>query len=329
MNETAIELFLDELGQNNNINAYIQTGKSEGRELDAIFDIEQTGDIGRAFLKTHNQTRPSFNEVYFSKVPNNLRADIIVGKQIDIIYEASSIMDYIWVKTANRDYGEWRTAQAIVHDVPNSFHMGINPNVEFDMDESFVFQGFPDVFVSTSSPEIDVLLIVDEGYTGGHSGTFIDVVNVGDNTTMRVEGKNYIIDSPQGIEKAYLRATNSPATPEFYLDYMIIHANEVNHVEIIPNQVFGLYPVFELVNSRGGELSFAIGGEISIGPIKLKTSAVMMDLRVKSVGDRHILPTWLGIQKNGLDTELGNNEKHYILPEPGLSLIASLEATIW
>ena len=50
-----------------------------------------------------------------------------------------------------------------VHDVPNSFHMGINPNVEFDMDESFVFQGFPDVFVSTSSPEIDVLLIVDEG----------------------------------------------------------------------------------------------------------------------------------------------------------------------
>ena len=238
-------------------------------------------------------------------------------------------MDYIWVKTANRDYGEWRTAQAIVHDVPNSFHMGINPNVEFDMDESFVFQGFPDVFVSTSSSEIDVLLIVDEGYTGGHSGTFIDVVNVGDNTTMRVEGKNYIIDSPQGIEKAYLRATNSPATPEFYLDYMIIHANEVNHVEIIPNQVFGLYPVFELVNSRGGELSFAIGGEISIGPIKLKTSAVMMDLRVKSVGDRHILPTWLGIQKNGLDTELGNNEKHYILPEPGLSLIASLEATIW
>ena len=69
VNETAIELFLDELGQNNNINAYIQTGKSEGRELDAIFDIEQTGDIGRAFLKTHNQTRPSFNEVYFSKVP--------------------------------------------------------------------------------------------------------------------------------------------------------------------------------------------------------------------------------------------------------------------
>ena len=329
LNETAIELFLDELGQNNNINAYIQTGKSEGRELDAIFDIEQTGDIGRAFLKTHNQTRPSFNEVYFSKVPNNLRADIIVGKQIDIIYEASSIMDYIWVKTANRDYGEWRSAQAIVHDVPNSFHMGINPNIEFDMDQSFVFQGFPDVFVSTSSPEIDVLLIVDEGYTGGHSGTFIDVVNVGDNTTMRVEGTNYIIDSPQGIEKAYLRATNSPATPEFYLDYMIIHANEVNHVEIIPNQIFGLYPVFELANSRGGELSFAIGGEINIGPITLKTSAVMMDLRVKSVGDHHILPTWLGIQKNGLDTELGTNEKHYILPEPGLSLIASLEATIW
>jgi hypothetical protein len=29
-----------------------------------------------------------------------------------------------------------------------------------------------------------------------------------------------------------------------------------------------------------------------------------------------------------MDTELGENEKHYILPEPGTSFIASLEATI-
>ena len=54
----------------------------------------------------------------------------------------------------------------------------------------------------------------------------------------------------------------------------------------------------------------------------------MMDLRVKSVADYHILPTWLGVQKNGMDTELGQDEKHYILPAPGMSLIASLEASI-
>lgn len=327
-NETGIELFLDEVGMNNNIDAFFQTGTSETRELDAIFDIHQTGGIGRSYLRTHNQTRPSINEVYFSEVPKDLRADIIVGKEIDIIYKADSQMDYIWVKTANRDYGKWRAAQAIVHDVPESFHMGINPNYEFDMDQAFIFQGFPDVFVTTSSPQIDILLKVDEGYTGGHSGTLMDITNVGDNTTMRLEGINYIIDSPEGIEKAYMQVTNSPATPEFYLDYMVIYANDVNHVEIKPNQIFGLYPVFELVNTDGGELSFAIGGDLKLGPIKLKTSAVLMDLRVKSVGGHHILPTWLGVQKNGMDTELGENEKHYILPEPGTSFIASLEATI-
>jgi len=327
-NETGIELFLDEVGKNNNIDAYFETGKSETRELDAIFDIHQTSGIGRSYMKTHNQTRPSINEVYFSEVPKDLRADIIVGKEIDIIYNADGPMEYIWVKTANRDYGSWKAAQAIVHDVPESFHMGINPNYEFDMDKAFVFQGFPDVFVTTSSPEIDVLLKVDEGYTGGHSGTLMDVINVGDNTTMRLEGINYVIDSPQGIERAYLQATNSPATPEFYLDYMVVYANDVKHVEIKPSQIFGLYPVFELENAHGGELSFAIGGELKLGPMKLKTSAVLMDLRVKSVGGHHILPTWLGVQKNGIDTELGENEKHYILPEPGTSFIASLEATI-
>ena len=328
VNETAIELFLDDIGDNNNINAYFQTGKSEGRDLDAIFDIHHTGGIGSSYLRTHNQTRPSFNEIYFSKIPKDLRADLIVGKEIDIIYEAEGTLDYIWVKTANKDYGQWRSAQAIVHDVPESFHMGIDPNYEFDMDLAFAFQGFPNLFVTTSSSEIDILLMVDEGYTGGHSGTFMDVTNVGDNTSMILDGVNYIIDSPNGIDSAYLKATNSPATPQFYLDYMIIHAKNVKHVEIIPNQIFGLYPVFELANAEGGELSFAIGGKLSIGPIKLETSVVLMDLRIKEVGGKNILPTWLGVQKNGMDTELGNNDKHYILPEPGMSLIASLEASI-
>tara|TARA_B110000438_G_scaffold31553_1_gene31072 strand:+ start:1044 stop:6467 length:5424 start_codon:yes stop_codon:yes gene_type:complete len=327
-NETAIELFLDDVGDNNNINAFFQTGTSEGRDLDAIFDIHNTGGIGSSYLKTHNQTRPSYNEIYFSKIPKDLRADLIVGKEIDIIYEAEGTLDYIWVKTANKDYGQWKSAQAIVHDVPESFHMGIDPNYEFDMDLAFAFQGFPNLFVSTSSSEIDILLMVDEGYTGGHSGTFMEVENVGDNTSMVLDGINYIIDSPNGIDSAYLKATNSPATPQFYLDYMVIHAKDIKHVEIIPNQIFGLYPVFELANAEGGELSFAIGGDLNIGPIKLETSAVLMDLRIREVGGHNILPTWLGIQKNGMDTELGNNEKHYIVPEPGMSFIASLEATL-
>ena len=327
-NETAIELYLDDVQQNNNIQAYFQTGTTEERDLDAIFDIHQTAGIGRAYLRTHNETRPSFNEVYFSSVPNDLRADVIVGKEIDIIYEADKGMDYVWVKTANRDYGSWKSAQAIVHDVPESFHMGINPNFEFDMDESFVFQGFPDLFVTTSSQEIDIMLLVDEGYTGGHSGTFIDVKNVGDNTTMLLDGVNYVIDSPQGIESAYLSTTTSPATPEFHLDYMIIHASDIRHVEIIPNQLFGLYPIFELEDCQGGQLSFAIGGELTLGPVELETSAVMMDVRVKEIGGYNILPTWLGIQKNGMDTEFGEGEKHYIMPEPGMSLISSIGATL-
>ena len=118
------------------------------------------------------------------------------------------------------------------------------------------------------------------------------------------------------------------ATPQFHLDYMVIHATEIKHVEIIPNQLFGLYPVFEMLNSEGGQLSFAIGGELTLGPIQLETSAVMMDLRVKEVGGYNILPTWLGIQKNGMDTEFGEDEKHYIMPEPGMSLISSIGATL-
>ena len=97
---------------------------------------------------------------------------------------------------------------------------------------------------------------------------------------------------------------------------------------IILNGICRYKIIDELNNAKGGELSFAIGGELKMGPITLETSAVMMDLRVKTVAGKSILPTWLGVQKNGMDTEFGNNEKHYILPEPGMSFIASLEASI-
>ena len=110
----------------------------------------------------------------------------------------------------------------------------------------------------------------------------------------------------------------------FHPDVFVVLATSSNLVLILKKPD----SMVELANAKGGELSFAIGGELNMGPIKLKTSAVLIDLRIKEVGGYNVLPTWLGIQKNGMDTELGNNEKHYILPEPGMSLIASLEASI-
>ena len=48
----------------------------------------------------------------------------------------------------------------------------------------------------------------------------------------------------------------------------------------------------------------------------------------KKLGDSFKKWGFCGVKNHGIDTELGNDEKHYILPEPGMSFIASLQASL-
>jgi len=191
-----------------------------------------------------------------------------------------------------------------------------------------MFQGFPDVTVQTSEPGLDVVLQLDPGYTGGHSGTWLDATNLGNNTRLYIDGYSYVIDAPNGIGEAFLRSTNSPATPQFTLHYLEIHAVDVKHVRITPHELFGVYPVFELSEAYGGELGLAVAGELRLGSFVLDTAAMLLDVRLQEVGGFPLIPSWIEHQRGGLDTELGTGEHHYILPEPGTSLLASLGASL-
>ncbi|MEO2236940.1 MAG: hypothetical protein ABGW95_01665, partial [Candidatus Poseidoniia archaeon] len=110
--------------------------------------------------------------------------------------------------------------------------------------------------------------------------------------------------------------------------YLELHAVGVEHVRITPHELFGVYPVFELSEARGGELGLAIAGELRLGPLTLDTAAMLLDIRLREVGGLPLIPGWLEYQRGGLDTELGAGERHYILPEPGTSLFASLGASL-
>ena len=65
-----------------------------------------------------------------------------------------------------------------------------------------------------------------------------------------------------------------------------------------------------------------------MGPLTLDTAAMLLDIRLREVAGLPLIPGWLEYQRGGLDTELGAGERHYILPEPGTSLFASLGASL-
>ena len=184
-------------------------------------------------------------------------------------------------------------------------------------------QGLPTVKVGTSNNSLDIVLIVDPGYSGGFTGTALDAENVGNNTFIGLNEKgNYVIDAPNGVDKAYYRLLNSPTTPQFSLNKFEIFADNISHVELTTTQLFGVYPIFSLHKANGGNLSFIVGSSIRpVEGMEFKATSVMIDLRVKEFAGVPILPSWLGISNNGINGEFGNDESHYIVPEPVLSLV--------
>ena len=327
---TGLRLFLDEIPAGSDLAGSFSFGKDPdaGIDSDSSFDISASKGLGRAYFRSHNQTARSINEIILSEVPHELRAEVLVGREVQFNYHASAGQELLLARSTRDRYGGWHSATALVHDVPRFFDLHISPNYNFDMDQPFMFQGFPDVTVQTSEPGLDVVLQIDPGYTGGHSGTWLDATDVGNNTRLYLDGHEYVIDAPNGIGEAFLRSTNSPATPQFTLHYLEIHAVGVKHVRITPHELFGVYPVVELSEAYGGELGLAIAGELRLGPFTLDTAVMLLDVRLREVGGLPLIPGWLEYQRGGLDTELGAGERHYLLPEPGTSLLASLGASL-
>jgi hypothetical protein len=327
---TGLRLFLDGIPAGSDLVGTFSFGKNlaAGVDSDSVFDISASKGLGRAYFRSHNQTGRSVNEIILSEVPHELRAKVLVGREVRFNFHSSSGQELLMARSTSDRYGGWRTATALVHDVPAFFDIRIEPNYDFDMDLPFMFQGFPNVAVQASEPGLDVVLQLDPGYTGGHSGTWLDATDLGNNTRLYLDGYAYVIDAPNGIGEAFLRSTNSPATPQFTLHYLELHAAGVEHVRITPHELFGVYPVFELSEARGGELGLAIAGELRLGPLTLDTAAMLLDIRLREVGGLPLIPGWLEYQRGGLDTELGAGERHYILPEPGTSLFASLGASL-
>ena len=318
-------LYINDIQENNNIEGrfVIATDEEQGIDTDASFDITTSSGIGATYIQAVNRTRPTNTELYLDDLPNDLVATVLSGRSIEINYTASDPTDYVWVYSSKKVLDNWVSAYALVHDVSTYLNLAVLPHHGYDMDRPFILQGLPTVKVGTSNNSLDIVLIVDPGYSGGFTGTALDAENVGNNTFIGLDEKgNYVIDAPNGVDKAYYRLLNSPTTPQFSLNKFEIFADNISHVELTTTQLFGVYPIFSLHKANGGNLSFIVGSSIRpVEGMEFKANSVMIDLRVKEFAGVPILPSWLGISNNGINGEFGNDESHYIVPEPVLSLV--------
>lgn len=323
---SVLQLYLPEINPDNDIHGFFDISRNVSAGVDVLgeFDISTSTGLGGAYLFTHNRSRPARTELYLSEVPHHLKASVLSGHELDIRYWATDRIDLVWVKLDKFIQGEWRSAYALVHDVPTYFHMRVAGSDHFDMDHSFILQGLPQISVQTSSREIDVVLLIDQGYTGGFTSTTLDATNLGNHTTLKLVDHTYVIDSPEGIDRAYYRLEGVPTIPLFTLDYLEIHAYDVYHVEITAHQLLGIYPVFELSHAEGGDLSYAAAGRLTTDPVELDAMPVMLEIRFREVAGVPLIPTWLSVQRGGSATELGEGERHYIVPEPITSLLSTL-----
>ena len=161
-------LYIDDIKENNNIEGrfIISTDEEQGLDIDASFDVSTSSGIGSTYIQTINRTTPTNTELYLDDLPNELVARIISGRSIEINYTASDPTDYIWVYSSKKVLDNWVSAYALVHDVSTYLNLAVLPHYGYDMDRPFILQGLPTVTVGTSNNSLDVILIVDPGYSG-------------------------------------------------------------------------------------------------------------------------------------------------------------------
>lgn len=328
----AFLLYVSYIPKGTTIDATFDIDADEQYWVKDYFEIGNTKKLGATYLKTFNHTKPSTVEVYLSEVTRNLEADLLSGHSVDLTVKGDDPVEIIWINLAKKTYGQWRNIHATVHDVPDFFRFIIEPNYQFDMHESFVFQGFPSVEVQTSSNDIDVYLNIDRGYTGGFTGTRLHAVNAGDDTKLYVDYRSgtpvFKIEAPNKLGQAFYRVDGAPSTKQFYMDYLELHARDVSYVTIEAKLLFNAYPIFVLENAEGGDLLFGLSGTMTLMGIDLEVNAVILDIRMKEVGDKPVIPSWSSAQVNGGTTSLGSGERHYIVPEPIGSFIGSIGGTL-
>ncbi len=324
----------------------LRVGEYTKLSLDSIFEITTIGEITEVSTSTlydlsnrldwmHvlliNRAAGSRTEIMIQDIPESIALQASLGTAISIDmtvpeqYRSSGgfavgsmmLQQMQWMDNL------WWPATIFLTKVPGSMSLTTEPDLNFDITKNLAFQGTPILDFTASDAGMSLYI---EAF-GRAINTRGDVVLLAQGMTDRMIIKPtdsfglQIRSGGNGVEKIYLRFSNSPTTPPIVIDEMEALGENLKSATIHIREIAGpYYSIIDIDDVQGGRIIASAKLYATIDDRNIGLKGVLIDAQITGG-----VPTGTTFGINGLASDLSilsiipgisGSTRHIMAPEP-------------
>ena len=228
---------------------------------------------------------------------------------------------------------QWWPATAFMRDLPGEMHLAAQPSTRFDITEQTAFQGLYTLDYSSNTDSMDLYLEAAGRAIDSRSDILLVAENMPRVTQISTtdDWGARIVSSGTGIERLYIRQSNTPVMPGVYVKQIEIAGENLQSATI---HVYGpqVYQMVVIDDITGGRILVTARAEVQMGGITWDARGVLIDAQATG-----FIPSGSSFGVNGIASDLsmlnsltgGRAETtHIIVAEPFSSVILTIFATV-
>ncbi len=320
-----ISLYLTEFKKGMNLKAdmNIVTNLSIGGRMIIDLEVDITDVAGEPIalgpmLGTLRQASPilSVRQMYLPRIPSSLRFNASLEDGIELDYTASQEIEYLYFKILKYMDGRWSQIYAVFGDIPLEFSISMTQNPSFSIQDPFPLQGLPELTLETSSSKLDMFISYDGSGVGQRGRYQVYGEDIG-NTRTYLTGDQYIIDS-DGISFLSIEMDRIPTMESFTITSMQILAEDLEHMKMSIDMLWGVYPIFRIDETRGGGLQVRLSGDIHQGGRDISPNIFLITLKKKTILGIPVV-TGVSVTRDSTVVDLSSGDGNTVLPAPMLT----------
>ena len=243
--------------------------------------------------------------------------------------------DAVMISMARYVDGEWWPATAFMRDLPGEVHLSTAPSKNFDITKDTSFQGTNTLEYTSNGNDMDLYIYATGRAIDSRSDILMLAENMPSHTSIKhTDNWGMKIESyPNGIERFYLRQSDTPIQPGIYLKSSEVVGENLRSATIHVHYIGNMYPIAIISDVTGGRVIATGDAEVEFGGINWDAKGVLIDAQITG-----IIPSasTFGINGIGNDLSLLNSvtngrasTTHFVFPEPISSGILTLFFTIF
>ena len=330
-----------ELSRDMSVNAFYST---ESDRVIPRFSIDLNYDVGETLsvVEAHqiNHLRGIRSDIMMFGAPRSATLSATIGDVliadlfVPIEYRTNSnSAESIYLQQLRFIENRWWPSTLFMRDIPSEMHLAALPSSEFNINRESTFQGMYTLDYTSNSDQMDLFLETKGKAQNVQGGNLMIAENLPDRFVMETtdDWGARISASGNGVERIYLKRTNSPMQPGYSMNSAQIIGEDLKSVTIHIHRYAGV-PVVILDDITSGRIVVTSDISADIMGFEIDGRGVLLDAQFTGV-----IPTASSLGINGVVTDLsligeltgGSVETtHIMMGEPVSTLISTIIATV-